>query len=320
MSTMVKKNAKGLAVVLSAAMVFSATAMPASDAKAKKPKLSTTKVSIEQGAKKKVTVKNAKKVTWKLTKAAKKVVSLSKKSKKGATIKGKAVGKAKITVKMKYGKKTLTKKITVSVTKKTDTTTNTNKSTPTPPADTNKATPTPTVTPTPTPSEPTAEPTATPKPGYKKLQVDLSTAVDVAGEKNTGDPKEGDTGIFYNADTGILKVLDTSIFRVDLPETLPEGSVMDVTVKGTLNGEKGFRAYFINNNEDVNISPDIAVSDDDNVPLGEPFEWNFTLEVNEDCEATQLQFKGITYADNIDDLTISSIVMEYKNAADAGAQ
>ena len=60
-----------------------------------------------------------------------------------------------------------------------------------------------------------------------------------------------------------------------------------------------------------------VLSDDDNIPLGKPFEWKFTLEVGEDAglEATQLQFKGITYADNIDDLTISEIVMEYKNAA-----
>ncbi len=307
MSTMVKKNAKGLAVVLSAAMVFSATAMPASDAKAKKPKLSTTKVSIVKGAKKKVTVKNAKKVTWKLTKAAKKVVSLSKKSKKGATIKGKAVGKAKITVKMKYGKKTLTKKISVTV-KKADTTTNNSTPTPTPPTNNNKATPTPptsSATPTP-PTGPTEEPTDPPKPGYKKLKVDLSTAVDVAGEP-----------IPYDAEKGTLSIQDTSIFRVDIPEALAPGSLMDVTVKGTLNGEKGFRAYFINNNEDVNISTDIAISDDDNIPLGEPFEWKFTLEVSEDLEqeATQLQFKGITYADDIDDLTISEIVMEYKNAA-----
>ncbi len=310
MSTMVKKNAKGLAVVLSAAMVFSATAMPTSDAKVKKPKLSTTKVAIAKGAKKKVTVKNAKKVTWKLTKAAKKVVSLSKKSKKGATIKGKAVGKAKITVKMKYGKKTLTKKIAVTVTKKADTT---KKATPTPPTNNNKATPTPpttSATPTP-PAGPTEEPTEPPKPGYKKLKVDLATAVDVAGES-----------IPYDAEKGILSIQDTSIFRVNIPEALAPGSLMDVTVKGTLNGEKGFRAYFINNNEDVNISTDIAISDDDNIPLGEPFEWKFTLEVSEDLEqeATQLQFKGITYADNIDDLTISEIVMEYKNAAEAGAQ
>lgn len=154
MRTFMKNNAKGLAVVLSAAMVLSVTVMPA-DAKAKKPKLSTTKVSMQEGAKKKVTVKNAKKVTWSLNKAGKKVVSLSKKSKKGVTIKAKKAGKAKITAKMKYGKKTLKKKITVSVTKKTSTNTNTNTNT-----NTTKATPTPTPTPTATP---TPTPTETPR-------------------------------------------------------------------------------------------------------------------------------------------------------------
>lgn len=317
MSKMVKNNAKGLAVVLTAAMVLSATAIPSSDAKAKKPKLSTTKVSVEVGAKKKVTVKNAKKVTWTLAKKAKKVVSLSKKSKKGATIKGKAVGTAKITVKMKYGKKTLTKKITVSVTKKTDTNNNNNNNN----TNNNNATPTPTppsgnggtATATPTPEAPTEEPTvtpeptATPKPGYTKLEVDLTTAVDTEGE-----------AIPYDPETGTLSIKDTSIFRVDCPEPLPEGSIMDVTISGCLNEDpeegRGFRAYFIQDNQDFNISPEIANSEEDGVPIGQPFEWTFTLEVNEDCEATQLQFKGIDYQTPIEDLTVSKIVLEYKNA------
>lgn len=314
MSKMVKNNAKGLAVVLTAAMVLSATAIPSSDAKAKKPKLSTTKVSVEVGAKKKVTVKNAKKVTWTLAKKAKKVVSLSKKSKKGATIKGKAVGTAKITVKMKYGKKTLTKKITVSVTKKANTNTDNNKATatPTPPSGNGggAATATPTPTPVPTQTEEptvTPEPTATPKPGYTKMEVDLSTAVDAEGE-----------AIPYDAETGTLSIKDTLIFRVDCPEPLPEGSIMDVTISGCLNEDeeegRGFRAYFIQDNQDFNISPDIANSEEDGVPIGQPFEWTFTLEINEDCEATQLQFKGIDFQTPIEDLTVSKIVLEYKNA------
>lgn len=155
MKTMTRNKAKGFAVLLSAAMVLGTTAMPAVDAKAKKPKLSKTKISIEQGKKAKVTVKNAKKVTWKLTKAGKKIISLSKKSKKGVTIKAKKLGKAKITVKMKAKKKTYKKKLTVTVTKKqTTTTTNTN-------ANTDKATPTPSATPTPT-ATPTPPSTDTP--------------------------------------------------------------------------------------------------------------------------------------------------------------
>ena len=157
MRAIVKNNVKGIAVVLSAAMILGTTAIPTADAKVKKPKLSKTKVSVEVGAKKKVTVKNAKKVTWTIKKAGKKVISLSKKSKKGATIKGKAVGTAKITVKMKYGKKTLKKTITVSVTKKAAV-----KATPTP---VNKPSATPTVSPSASPSAtPISTPEVTPTP------------------------------------------------------------------------------------------------------------------------------------------------------------
>ena len=161
MRTIVKNNAKALAVALTAAMVLSATAVPTSEAKAKKPKLSTKKVSVEVGAAKKVTVKNAKKVTWSINKAGKKAVALAKKSKKGVTIKGKAVGKAKVTAKMKYGKKTLKKTIKVTVTKKAA-----RVSAATPSA-TPSATPVNSAKPSPTPAAsaaPTGTPTAAPTP------------------------------------------------------------------------------------------------------------------------------------------------------------
>ncbi len=112
-------NRKILAFTLSAAMLFSVTAGPTLEARTKKPKLSATKVSVVKGGKKKVTVKNAKSVKWTVDKKGKKVISLSGKSKKGATIKGKAVGKAKITVKMKYARKKVRKK-TIKVTVKQD--------------------------------------------------------------------------------------------------------------------------------------------------------------------------------------------------------
>ena len=54
MRTMTRNKAKGFAVLLSAAMILGTTVMPAVDAKAKKPKLSKTKISIEQGKKAKV--------------------------------------------------------------------------------------------------------------------------------------------------------------------------------------------------------------------------------------------------------------------------
>lgn len=119
-------NRKILAFTLSAAMLFSVTAGPTLEARTKKPKLSATKVSVVKGGKKKVTVKNAKSVKWTVDKKGKKVISLSGKSKKGATIKGKAVGKAKITVKMKYARKKVLKK-TIKVTVKQDSNSSTQK-------------------------------------------------------------------------------------------------------------------------------------------------------------------------------------------------
>ena len=65
-------------------------------------------MSVAVGKTKKVTVKNASKVTWKV-KSGKNYISLSKKSKKGATIKGKKKGSAKIAVTMKSGKKNIKK-------------------------------------------------------------------------------------------------------------------------------------------------------------------------------------------------------------------
>lgn len=189
-------HAKGLALLLAAGMLVSQMSGVSADAKAKKPKLSTTKVSVTVGKTKKVTVKNAKKVTWKVTKKAAKIVKLTKKSKKGATIKGLKKGTAKISVQMKNGKKKVKKTITVKVSsakkvvvtaepaKTTNKPTNgpTNGPTKEPvkePTATPTATPTeePTATPT---EEPSAEPTLTPTPmplpdlGENDLKVDLT--------------------------------------------------------------------------------------------------------------------------------------------------
>ena len=177
-------HAKGLALLLAAGMLVSQMSGVSADAKAKKPKLSRTKVSVTVGKTKRVTVKNAKKVTWKVTKKAAQIVKLTKKSKKGATIKGLKKGTAKISVQMKNGKKKVKKTITVKVSsakkvvvpaepaKTTNKPTNglTNGPTKEPvkePTATPTATSTtePSATPTATPTEePSAEPTATPTP------------------------------------------------------------------------------------------------------------------------------------------------------------
>lgn len=175
-------HAKSLALLLAAGMLVSQMSGVSADAKAKKPKLSRTKVSVTVGKTKRVTVKNAKKVTWKVTKKAAQIVKLTKKSKKGATIKGLKKGTAKISVQMKNGKKKVKKTITVKVSsakkvvvpaepaKTTQKPANGSTNGPTKePVKEPTATPTatsttePSATPTATPTEePSAEPTATP--------------------------------------------------------------------------------------------------------------------------------------------------------------
>lgn len=193
-------HAKGLALLLAAGMLVSQMSGVSADAKAKKPKLSRTKVSVTVGKTKRVTVKNAKKVTWKVTKKAAKIVKLTKKSKKGATIKGLKKGTAKISVQMKNGKKKVKKTITVKVSsakkvvvtaqpaKTTNKPTNGSTNGPTKePVKEPTATPTatsttkPSATPTATPTEePSAEPTLTPTPmplpdlGENDVKIDLT--------------------------------------------------------------------------------------------------------------------------------------------------
>ncbi len=112
-----KRNTKSaLVFALTAGMVFS-NAVVSVDAKAKKPVLSKSKITITVGQKQKIKVKKAKpkKTTWSLPKAGKKIVSLSKKKKTEVTIKGKKAGKATLTAKIKVGKKNYKKKVKITV-------------------------------------------------------------------------------------------------------------------------------------------------------------------------------------------------------------
>lgn len=214
-------RAKGLTLLLTAALLVPQMSGVSADAKAKKPKLSRTKVSVTVGKTKKVTVKNAKKVTWKVTKKAAKIVKLTKKSKKGATIKGLKKGTAKISVQMKNGKKKVKKTITVKVSsakkvvvtaepaKTTNKPTNGSTNGPTKePVKEPTATPTatsttepsvtPTATPTATPTEepsaePTATPTAEPTPTPGVASGSAAVVVTATGSAAGLDLEEGDT-------------------------------------------------------------------------------------------------------------------------------
>lgn len=212
-------RAKGLTLLLTAALLVPQMSGVSADAKAKKPKLSRTKVSVTVGKTKKVTVKNAKKVTWKVTKKAAKIVKLTKKSKKGATIKGLKKGTAKISVQMKNGKKKVKKTITVKVSsakkvvvtaepaKTTNKPTNGSTNGPTKePVKEPTATPTatsttePSATPTATPTEePPAEPTLTPTPTEEPTPTpgvasgSAAVVVTATGSAAGLDLEEGDT-------------------------------------------------------------------------------------------------------------------------------
>lgn len=90
---MTRTKKKTLAVLMALSVVIPGSIAPTSEAAAKKVKLSKTKVSIQVGKTKKISIKNAKKgakVTWKTSN--KKVVKIVKSKKKGkkayAVIKG----------------------------------------------------------------------------------------------------------------------------------------------------------------------------------------------------------------------------------------
>lgn len=139
---------------------------------AKKPKLSTKKVTIEKGKKKKVTVKNAKlyKISWKIK--SKKIATFKKSGKYGVLLTAKKVGKTTLTCTLKKGKKKTTLKCTVNVkTKKTTTTT----STPSTPS--LVTTPTPTGTPTPTATVSATPTLSSMKKAYEGLFENVGTCL-----------------------------------------------------------------------------------------------------------------------------------------------
>lgn len=235
-------RAKGLTLLLTAALLVPQMSGVSADAKAKKPKLSTTKVSVTVGKTKKVTVKNAKKVTWKVTKKAAKIVKLTKKSKKGATIKGLKKGTAKISVQMKNGKKKVKKTITVKVSsaKKVVVTAEPAKTTNKPTnGPTNGPTKEPVKEPTATPTatsttEPSATPTATPTEEPPAEPTATPTAEPTAEPTPTPLPDlvlEGDdlgAGASYTyVPNGFAQYASMGIFEIDKSK-LSEGTTISI--------------------------------------------------------------------------------------------
>lgn len=236
-------RAKGLTLLLTAALLVPQMSGVSADAKAKKPKLSTTKVSVTVGKTKKVTVKNAKKVTWKVTKKAAKIVKLTKKSKKGATIKGLKKGTAKISVQMKNGKKKVKKTITVKVSsaKKVVVTAEPAKTTNKPTnGSTNGPTKEPVKEPTATPTatsttEPSATPTATPTAEPTATSTTEPSATPTAEPTATPLPDlvlEGDdlgAGASYTyVPNGFALYASMGIFEIDKSKLSKEGTTISI--------------------------------------------------------------------------------------------
>ncbi len=152
-----KKMVKGLSLVLVCSLVAGIT-VPVSAAK--KMKLSSKKITLKVGQKKKLEVKNtAKKVKWSI-KSGKKYISLTGKKKTSVVVKAKKQGKAVVLAKI--GNKKLTCQVTIKKadTKKPNVPTATPAATVTPAVPT--STPASTLTPAPSVS-PTETPVATPE-------------------------------------------------------------------------------------------------------------------------------------------------------------
>lgn len=162
-----RKNAKSIvAKALVFTLALSVVGIQSPDAEAaKKPKLSTKKVTVTVKKSKKVTIKNVKakkvkKLTVKTSK--KKIATVKRKGKTAFTITGKKAGKATVTAKVKVGKKTTTLKVKVTVKKEAPKPTKAPTAAPTA-APTVAPTAAPTVAPTAAPTvAPTAVPTAAP--------------------------------------------------------------------------------------------------------------------------------------------------------------
>ena len=180
--------------------LFLSAAVPAEAAK--KPKLSTKKITVRVGKSKTLKVKNAaKKVKWSV-KSGKSAVTLTKKKKASVSIKGKKAGKAVVVAKV--GKKKLQCKVTVEA--KDNSSEN-----PSPSPSTVPASPSPTQVPTQAPTQtpdnqPTEVPTQTPdttSEAVKNVVIDMT---------KVGDTTFTSSPAFINFSSQIENRFDLSYF------------------------------------------------------------------------------------------------------------
>lgn len=309
---MKRTTKSALVFVLTAGLVFGNAGTVG--AKAKKPKLSKTKVTLTVGKKLKITVKKAspKKTKWSLPKKGKKIVSLSKKKKKSVTIKGKKAGKTTLTAKITVGKKKYTKKVKITVKKKAKPVkTSTTKVTPTPVTTNrpgNNTTPTPGSNGTPTPGNngtPTPGSDVTPTPGDDATPTPSSGATSTPDDTyptpavptvepgwSASEMKEI-AGLDGKVDAnGVMTSNKANQVGVELPNGVKSGDTLTIKVTGAYTGDEDLRSFISNSSWG-------AVSDVANTATVDGFNkadfaWVYTLTVNADTTPAYILVKGST--------------------------
>lgn len=292
-------------LILTFAMLLSL--FPGNSIEAKKaPKLSKKAIKLQVGKSKKVTIKNAKKVKklkWKIDRKGKKVIKIKKSGKKGFKVVGKKVGKATVKVTFAVGKKKYkNKKLKVTVKKASP---NTEKPTPKMASKAPTVTSTPTVKPSnapgPTTLNPTQGPSAAPTENPVK-ELDLSK-FDIQ-KVEEGRPT-------YDAKNKSIIAKNVAQFIVKLPQQVNSGETVRVTIKGKNNGTAGFRFWLANTNFD-SLS-EIIKSADLGVGSGA---FEIKSELTSTGAATEILIKGPSYGVNLDDLEITSILVEYSGTSE----
>ncbi len=316
------------------ALLLVLTSAPGKVEAKKAPKLSNSKVKIQVGKTKKISIKNGtpKKLKWKASKKAKKIVKVKKVGKK-IHIKGKKAGKATVKISFRVRGKKYTKKCKVTVTKaqKGATATPANKtgqpsSSPTGGAPTPSAGTT-TDTPSGSPAAPSnsSVPSAVPDTPSGSPAEPSNSSVPSAAPETPEEPQvqELDLSVFdiqlesggrptYDESTKTIHAQNVEQFIVKLPEQINTGETVKFTIKGKNNGTVGFRVWL----SDTNFSAlsEQPKSTDYGVGSGE---FTMEIELTSTGAATHILIKGPAYGTNMDDLEISSITAAYGKSSEA---
>ncbi len=171
-------------------------------------------------------------------------------------------------------------------------------------------------------AEPTVEPTVAPTAEPTVVPTEAPTAAptedlyeDVAWEEvdlSTWTAFGMTDNCMLDTNTGIFNAKDQEFFGFQLSKDLTEGQEVVVRVKGTNNGEAGFRSWLVDAVTTTCTPTDslylYTSAANEEFAVGD-FEITYTLPASADC--SYLFFKGPAYGTNIEDLSITSIEIGY---------